>query len=226
MTSTQPEVSRFRTLSGRLRLLTKVLLIGIPIVGIFFVMDTPSYLGWSILIEQYYGLFLAIVLACVFLLVPPTKRAARNRVPWYDVILSILGVGVGLYVAVLYPNILWAIGTITPDRVIMSTIAIVLILEGVRRLTGWFLPSLGLVFILFAHFTYLVPGVFRGPGIPWDRLFNSLYLDSNAMLGVPMEVTASIVLGFILFGNLLFGVGGGQFLSDVAIEPRIHVRST
>lgn len=217
MTSTQPEVSRFRTLGGRLRILTKVLLIAIPIVGIFFVMDTPSYLGWSILREQYYGLFLAMVLACVFLLVPPTKRAARNRVPWYDVILSILGVGVGLYVAVLYPNILWAIGMITPDRVIMSTTAIVLILEGVRRLTGWFLPSLGLLFILFARFAWLVPGVFRSPGIPWDRLFNSLYLDSNAMLGIPMEVTASIVLGFILFGNLLFGVGGGQFLTDVAM---------
>lgn len=217
MTSTQPEVSRFRTLSGRLRLLTKVLPIAIPIVGIFFVMDTPSYMGWSILIEQYYGLFLAMVLACVFLLVPPTKRAARNRVPWYDVILSILGVGVGLYVAVLYPNILWEIGIITPDRVIMSTIAIVLILEGVRRLTGWFLPSLGLLFILFARFNWLVPGVFGGPGIPWDRLFNSLYLDSNAMLGIPMEVTASIVLGFILFGNLLFGVGGGQFLTDIAM---------
>ena len=217
MTSTQPEVSRFRTLSGRLRILTKVLLIAIPIVGIFFVMDTPSYLGWSILMEQYYGLFLAMVLSCVFLLVPPTKRAARNRVPWYDVILSILGVGVGLYVAVLYPDILWAIGIITPDRVIMGTIAIVLILEGVRRLTGWFLPSLGLFFILFARFAWLVPGVFGGPGIPWDRLFNSLYLDSNAMLGIPMEVTSSIVLGFILFGNLLFGVGGGQFLTDVAM---------
>lgn len=217
MTSTQPEISRFRTLSGRLRLVTKVLLIAIPIVGVFFVIQAPSYMGWSILIEQYYGLFLAMVLACVFLIVPPSKRAARNRVPWYDVILSILGVGVGLYVALLYPDILWEIGIITPDRVIMSTIAVVLILEGVRRLTGWFLPSLGLLFILFARFTWMAPGVFRGPGIPWDRLFNSLYLDSNAMLGVPMEVTASIVLGFILFGNLLFGVGGGKFLTDVAM---------
>lgn len=217
MTSSQPEISRFRTLSGRLRLLTKMLLIAIPVVGVFFIMDTPSYLGWSILIEQYYGIFLAIVLVCVFLLVPPTKGAARNRVPWYDVILSILGVGVGLYVAVLYPNILWELGIITPDRVIMSTIAVVLILEAVRRLTGWFLPSLGLLFILFARFTWLVPGVFRGPGIPWERLFNSLYLDSNALLGIPMYVTAVIVLGFILFGNLLFGVGGGAFLTNVAV---------
>jgi TRAP transporter 4TM/12TM fusion protein len=217
MTSTQPEVSRFRSLSKRLRVLTKLLLIALPVVGVFFIMDTPSYLGWDFLREQYYGIVLAIVLACVFLFVPPTKRAARNRVPWYDAILSILGFGVGLYVAIFYPEILWQLGVITPDRVIMSTIAILLVLEGVRRLTGWVLPSLGLLFILYARFTWLVPGVFHGPGIPWDQLMNSLWLDPNAVLGIPMEVTAVIVLAYILFGNMLFGVGAGEFLTNVAM---------
>jgi TRAP transporter 4TM/12TM fusion protein len=217
MASTEPEVSRFRRLSKRLRLLTKLLLIALPVAGVFFIMDTPSYLGWDFLREQYYGIVLAIVLSCVFLLIPPTKGAARNRLPWYDVILSILGFMVGLYVAIFYPEILWSLGIITPDRVIMSTIAILLVLEGVRRLTGWVLPSLGLLFILYARFTWLVPGVFHGPGIPWNRLSNSLYLDPNAVLGIPMEVTAVIVVAYILFGNLLFNVGGGEFLTNIAM---------
>jgi len=217
MASTQPEVSRFRSLSKGLRLLIKLLLITLPVTGVFFIMDTPSYLGWDFLREQYYGIVLAIVLASVFLLVPPTKGAARNRVPWYDIILSILGFGVGLYVAILYPEILSRLGIITPDRVIMSTIAILLVLEGARRLTGWVLPSLGLLFILYARFTWLAPGVFHGPGIPWNQLANSLYLDPNAVLGIPMEVSAVIVVAYILFGNLLFYVGGGEFITNVAI---------
>jgi TRAP transporter 4TM/12TM fusion protein len=217
MTSTQLEVSRFRSLSKRLRLLTKLLLTALPVAAVFFVMDSPSYLGWDFLREQYYGIVLAIVLACVFLLVPPTKGAARNQVPWYDVILSIMGFGVGLYVTIFYPRILQWLGTITPDRVIVSSLAILLVLEGVRRLTGWVLPSLGLLFILYARFTWLVPGIFHGEGIPWDRLVNSLYLDPNAVMGIPMEVTAVIVVAYILFGNLLFGVGGGEFLTNVAM---------
>jgi TRAP transporter 4TM/12TM fusion protein len=217
MTGTQPEVSRFRSLSKRLRLLTKLLLTILPLTAVFFIMDTPSYLGWDLLREQYYGMVLAIVLACVFLLIPPTKGAARNRVPWYDVTLSIMGFGVGLYVAILYPEILWWLGIITPDRVIMGTMAILLVLEGVRRLTGWVLPSLGLLFILYARFTWLVPGIFHGPGIPWNQLVNSLFLDPNAVLGIPMEVTAVIVVAYIFFGNLLFGVGGGEFLTNVAM---------
>jgi len=217
MTSTEPEVSRFRSLGKRLKLLTKLLLIAVPVVGIFFIMDTPSYLGWDFLREQYYGIVLAIVFACVFLLVPATKEAPRNRVPWYDVILSILGFVVGLYVAILYPKILRWLGIITPDRIIISTIAILLILEGARRLTGWVLPILGLLFILYARFTWLAPGVLHGEGIPWDRLVNSLYLDPNAVLGVPIEVSAVIVIAYILFGNLLSGVGGGEFITNVAI---------
>lgn len=217
MSGDRPEASRFRMLSGWLSVLTRTLLIAIPLVGIFFIMDAPSYLGRSILIEQYYGLFLAMVLASVFLLVPPTQGSARDRVPWYDAVMAILGVAVGLYVAILYPEILWSIGTITLERIVMSTIAVVLVLEAVRRLTGWFLLVVGLVFIMYGRFTWLVPGVFHGPGIPWDELFISLYLDSNAMLGIPMMVTSVIVLGYILFGNLLFAVGGGEFLTNVAL---------
>jgi TRAP-type uncharacterized transport system fused permease subunit len=93
-------------------------------------LDIPFYLGWAIMKEQYFGIFLALVLGCIFLVVPPTRGAARDRVPWYDVILSILGLGVGLYLALLYPKILERLGVITFDRVILSTIAILLIFEG------------------------------------------------------------------------------------------------
>ncbi len=217
MTNIEPELSRFRSPSKGVRLLTKVLLIALPLVGVFFIMDIPSYLGWAVLREQYYGIVLAIVLACVFILAPATKKTPRTGVPWYDAILSALGFGVGLYVAILYPEILSWLGIITPDRVIVSTLAIVLILEGVRRLTGWVLPIIGLLFILYARFTWLVPGVFHGPGIPWNQLANSLFLDPNAVLGTPMEVSAVIVVAYILFGNLLFGVGGGEFFTNLAM---------
>lgn len=218
MATIELEISRYRTLSGGWRVLIKLLLSAIPVAGCFFMLDIPFYLGWAIMKEQYFGIFLALVLGCIFLVVPPTRGAARDRVPWYDVILSVLGFGLGLYVALFYPRILERLGIITPDRVILSTIAILLIFEGLRRVTGWILVGLGLVFILYARFTWLVPGMFSGPGIPWERLSNYIFLDPNAMLGTPMEVTAGIVLAFILFGNLLFGVGGGTFLTNIAMS--------
>lgn len=217
MTGGQPEGSRLSGESKAVRLVTKVFLTALPIVGVFFIMDTPVYLGWEVLREQYYGIVLAIVLSSVFLLTPAKRGSARKRVPWYDLLLSFMGLAVGLYVTILYPQILWRLGVITPDRVIMSTVAIALILEAARRLTGWVLPVLGLLFLLYGRFAWLAPGVLHGRGIPWNRLANSLYLDPNAVLGTPMEVSAVIVVAYILFGNLLSGVGGGEFVTNIAV---------
>jgi len=197
----QPETSRFRTLTLPGRLFIKTLLVGLPLVGTFFIVDVPFYLGWAILMEQYYGIFLAMALGSVFLLFPPTKGALRNRVPWYDVIFFLLSFGVGGYVVLFYPDILLKHDLITPGRIVMSTIAIILILEGVRRVAGWILLGLGLIFILYARFAWLVPGMFGGPGLSWDRLVNYLFLDTNALLGIPMMVATVIVMPLILFGN-------------------------
>ena len=163
MTSNQAEVSRLRTLNGWWRLFTKVQLIAIPLVGMFFILDIPFYLGQAILREQYFGIFLAMVLGNVFLLFTPTRKAARDQVPWYDITLALLSFVVGLYVAIFYPKVLFELGIVSPDKVILGTIAILLILEGLRRMTGWILVILGLLFILYARFTWLVPGVFSGP---------------------------------------------------------------
>ena len=212
------EGSRFRTLSKPWQFFTRVLFIGLPIVAVFFIADVPYYLGLAILREQYYGIFLAMVLGCVFIAVPPSKGAGRDRVPWYDILFSFLSFCVGLYLVLFYPDILLSLDLITPTRLAMSTITIVLILEGVRRLTGWILLGLGLLFILYARFAWLVPGMFGGPGMPWDRLLNYLFVDTNALLGIPMMVATVIVLPLILFGNVLFGVGGGTFLTDFTMS--------
>lgn len=217
MSSVELEVSRFRTLSGRWGLLTKVQLIAIPLVGTFFILDIPFYMRQAILREQYFGIFLALVMSSVFLLLPATQKAVRHRVPWYDVALAVLSFVVGFYVAIWYPTVVFNLGVVTPDKVILGTIAILLIFEGVRRLTGWILVTLGLLFILYARFAWLAPGIFTGAGITWDRLSIYLFLDPTALLGLPMAVTAVVVVPFILFGNLLFGIGGGKLLNDIAM---------
>src|SRR4030042_3633094 len=217
MEGTEPGIARFRSLSGGWGTFTRVQLIAIPLVGSFFILDIPFYLGMAVLIEQYFGIFFALLLGNLFLLFPANKRAANDRVPWYDLILTILSFVVGLYIVILYPKVLFELGKVSPDKVILGTIAIFLILEGVRRVTGWILVALGVLFIVYGRFTWLFPGIFKGPGITWDRLSISLFLDPTALLGLPMDVTAVVILAFVLFGNLLFGIGGGKLLTDIAM---------
>ncbi len=207
----------YREVHGWLGLLTKSMFIAMPLVGCFFIMDIPFYLEWSILREQYYGLLLAMVLPCVFILVPMSKQSPRDRVPWYDAVLAVLGVVIGLYVFIFYLKITLVLGIITPDRVILGTIALALILEATRRVTNLFLAVFGLIFIVLPHFYFVAPDLFSGLRLPFDQQVNYLFLAANGMLSIILGVAAIIVLSFVLFGNLLFNIGGGAFITNVSM---------
>ena len=208
----------FRDLDGWLDRLTKIIFAVMPLVGCFFIMDVPFYLEWNILREQYYGIILAMVLPCTFILVPMTNKSPKNRVPWYDAILAILGAVVGLYIAIFYLKITLALGTLSPDRVILGTIALFLILEASRRVTNLFLALFGLFFIILPHLARFFPDLLSGFNLPYSQQVNYLFLETNGMLSIIFGVAAIIVLAFILFGNLLFSIGGGEFITDVAMS--------
>jgi TRAP transporter 4TM/12TM fusion protein len=207
----------YRKLDGWSGRLINTIFIAIPVVGCFFVMDIPFYFDWAVLREQYYGLVLAMVLPCTFMLIPMTRNAPRNRIPWYDRILALLGVVIGLYIAIFYQGIALALGTISPDRVILGTVALALIVEASRRVTNWILAGFGLLFIFFPHFAWMFSDFFSGMNIPFPQQVNYLFLETNGMLSIIFGVAAIVVLAFVLFGTLMFSVGGGAFITDVAM---------
>jgi TRAP transporter 4TM/12TM fusion protein len=71
-------------------------------------------------------------------------------------------------------------------------------------------------FVFYAFFAYVFPGDFYGRGWSVGRLATYLYLDANGIFGLPLQVGSSIVLVFILFGEVLNAIGGAAFLSDFA----------
>src|SRR6266536_2773091 len=86
------------------------------------------------------------------------------------------------------------------DRVILGCIAVLLLSEATRRLTGWSLAIIAAIFLFYALFAYLFPGPFYGRGWSINRIATYLYLDRNGIFGQSLEVAAGIVLVFILFG--------------------------
>ena len=216
--STTSGMANRRHLQGWVAKLVRLIFIAIPLLGAFFIMDVPFYLRWTILREQYYGILLAMILPCTFLLVPAYKKAQKNRVPWYDAILAILGAVVGLYIALFYREITLTLGNVTPDRVIIGTIGILLVVEASRRVTNWILALFGMFFLVFPHLSWLFPDLLTGLTLPYSQQVNYLFLETNGMLSIIFGVAAIIVLAFILFGNLLFAVGGGDFITNVAMS--------
>jgi TRAP transporter 4TM/12TM fusion protein len=211
------ESIRSRELTGFAAWLAKFILIVLPVSGIFFLLGLPERIGWLVFNEQYLGLFLALALCATFILIPAGRWDKSHRVHWYDWLGALAGLVVGLYLFIQYPELANSLGDISTDRVILGCITVLLLAEACRRLIGWPLVIIAACFLFYAFFAYLFPDDFYGRGWSISRLATYLYLDANGILGQALQVGASIVLVFVIFGEVLYVVGGAEFLSDFSL---------
>src|SRR3990172_4234684 len=141
--------TKFRTLSGPSRALSRLLLSVLTLIGAAWAAELQHYLPFTFFKEQYLGLFLALALGAVFLTVKGRRREAGDRVPWYDWLLALAGLMVGGFILVRYPALAYRLGVLTPDKYLTGTIAILIILEATRRLLGWTMVVVATLFILY-----------------------------------------------------------------------------
>ena len=148
---TQQNSSQSKRFLGQLEWIITLI---IPIVGLVAILDIPFYLtGTSIFIQQYLALFWGLICSLIFLVLPAKRGAPRNEVPWYDGVLAIASVCLGLYVTIFYPGILMTLGVIDTTRILLGMAAVIIVLETTRRMEGWPLTIIILCFIAYALFS-------------------------------------------------------------------------
>ena len=182
-----------------------------------YILSLPVYFRVEVFAEQYIGLFFALILGCLYIGVPAGPGAPRDRVPWYDWVLAVAGMIVGLYLTLYFPQIVNTIGYVTPQRVILGSLMVILVLEALRRLSGWALVVVVLVFLGYAFVAPYMPGPLRGLASNFSDLANYLYLDPASTLRM-IEIGGTIALAFILYGQILLAFGGGELLNDISLS--------
>jgi TRAP transporter 4TM/12TM fusion protein len=215
---------KFRQLTGFFKTANRVLLVAIPASGIIFVLDLHTKAQVPLFKEQFLCLYLGLTLAAIFLTVPGSP-GGKGRLPFYDVLLSVLALGIGLFGMVVYPTFLDT-GPLYagPEYAILGAIEILLVLEATRRTTGLILVVLASVFILYALFHNIFPQPFYGNPIRFQRLAVYLFLDTAGMLGVPMWVSGSVIFAFILLGSFLAFTGGSKVFNDFSMATLARFR--
>jgi len=160
----------------------------------------------------------SIHLAFGFLLVFITSASGRKNKAWvvWDVLLSLLGVMTAVYLISNFDDIIARFGSPSTADLVWGAMAILLVLEITRRATGWVLPALGLVFIIYAYLGPYMPGVFMHRGYDLERIIHQLYLATEGIYGIPLGVSTDFVYLFILFGGFLTLTGTGEFYIDLA----------
>jgi TRAP transporter 4TM/12TM fusion protein len=209
--------ARTRDLQPWLRSIIKFLAVLLVVAGAFFALNLQIHIGWSVLLQQFYGLIFAISVFSSLLLFPATPDSPRDHAPWYDIALAVAGAACGLYVMLLYPTLALNMADVIWHKVLFGAVAILLVIEACRRIYGLVLPVLTVSFVLYGLFAEYFPGMFKTSSIPVERFAMELFLSDQAMLGTIMQILATIVLVFIVFGHLLFTMGGGTLFTDLAL---------
>ncbi|WP_421930246.1 TRAP transporter permease [Nitratireductor rhodophyticola] len=186
---------------------------GLTLISIAQAADLPSRLGYSYYTEQFLAIVLGLSLGLVFLV----RRTGPQAAGPLDLAFSGLGLGLSLYVAWAYPTLVSSAMMLPWDALIAGIALFLLVLEGLRRTVGWTLVVVVLAICGYGLVGHLVPGVLQTREVAANRMAVYLSFDPNGLLGVTLNVAATVVVAFVFFGQLLLRSGGGDFFNDIAL---------
>ncbi|MEA1940037.1 MAG: TRAP transporter permease, partial [Candidatus Caldatribacteriota bacterium] len=211
---------------SRIRRPLGIMAIIISIVAISFSAFQFYTGGFGLLLAlKQRAVHLAFTISLIFLIYPRSAKVFeedKTKIPFYDIILALMGAGVCLYLVVFYNEMVIRSGLPTRLDLIVGGLAILLVLEGTRRAIGSALPIVVSCFILYSYFGQIMPGFFAHRGYTIERIIDHLYSGTEGIFGIPLGVSASFVFLFILFGAVLNKTGMGKFFIDVAMALAGH----
>jgi TRAP transporter 4TM/12TM fusion protein len=202
-----------------MRILVNGLAVALTCAVIGVTADLFRKAGLSLYTEQYLAGLMALALPLLYLYVPASgARGGRNeRAPWYDVLAAAVSCAGMVYVAIRFPTLSELVSARPWDGLIVAAVLIVLILEGLRRTTGNGLLYTTIFFFVLALVAGSLPGEFAAKSIPPARLTYYSVWDSTAIFGVTLKIVSTVVVIFVLFGQVLLKSGGAAYFTDLAM---------
>lgn len=182
---------------------------------IFVIFQLYATLSGAITAQVLRATHLAFVQLLAFLLFPPTKNSPRNTLPWYDIVLGLIGATCWLYIVVNFDSLVRRSGNNTPLDVAVGIVGILVLFESCRRIVGLPIMIIAGSFIVFAFAGKYLPGFLHHRGYSLQRVVCHLFYNTEGIMGTPIGACSTFIFLFILFGALLEKTGIGHFFIDV-----------
>jgi len=163
--------------------------------------------------EHLRSIHVAFVLFLTFLIFPVARRF-RHRVMWWDWLLAAAGVATTVYLIAGGDDFFDR--SIVPNDwdIVFGVGLVLLILEAMRRTTGWILPFVTILFLLYAFFGEYLPAPWTHKGYEVPRLVGHMYMTLEGIYGTAIAVSSTLIILFTIFGAFLQFSGAGKFYID------------
>jgi len=162
---------------------------------------------------------LFFVLVLIFSLFPFSTKEWGKKIRWTDWILILLTLASTGYLFVNYEYVITRYALVHPLSGMdlgFGILLTLLLIEGSRRVIGPALPITAGVFLAYAYVGPYLPGLLRHSGFSTEMIIDQLYMTTEGIFGIPLGVSATYVILFIIFGTFLEKSGTGQLFMDFA----------
>ena len=182
-----------------------------------------AFVGWSLYgavfpveTHTFRMVHLGFIFALGFLAYPLSEKAARWSF-FLDLGLAVLGVAAIVYALSDLDQFIRRSTLPDPLDVIFGLVAIFLLLELSRRVVDNTFTLVVLAFLLYTCFGHYFPGVLSHRGYEIDRIVGHMYMTLEGIFGVPISVSVSFVLLFVVYGTFMDVAGAGNFWLDLSL---------
>jgi TRAP transporter 4TM/12TM fusion protein len=199
----------------------------VPAIAICWCAFQLSIASWWILDAVFIrSMHLGFAILMVFFQIPMLKRsrqgrwaflAALNRIPSSDVCLALLACFAALYIALDYAGLSGRMGAPLGRDIVVGAVLVLLLLEATRRTIGPALPCIAVAFSLYSFLGPHMPDFIAFKGVSWGRYMGQITMSTEGIYGIPLDVSATIVFLFVLFGSMLDQAGAGRYFIQLAI---------
>ena len=199
------------------RLAQQVLAAALTLGSLAYSVGLTRRVGLVLFPEQFLAAIYGVCLALLFISFPARRGTPRAEIPWIDWLFAGVGLAVGFYVALHFPRITAQAGTVTFELLFLASVIAFLTMEGTRRTSGYSLIIITFVLVVWVLVGHLIPGQLRTHKVEPATLAIYLNFDNNGLLGLVLEIASTIVIAFVLMGQLLARSGGSGFFNDFAL---------
>ena len=189
------------------------------LIGVLY----AAFVGWSIYgaivpieTHTFRMVHLGFIFALAFFAYPVSKNAGRWSM-WMDIGLAALGVATIVYPLTHLDLFLRSSTLPDPLDVFFGIAAILLLIELSRRIVDNTFTLVVLGFLLYCYFGRYFPGPLAHRGYEIDRIVGHMYMTLEGILGVPISVSVSFVLLFVVYGTFMDVAGAGNFWMDMSL---------
>ena len=168
---------------------------------------------WIVPTQVLRPVHVGFLLFLTFLLFPLSARF-RNRLMWFDVVFALLGVATIVYL-LWGGDDFWDRGAL-PNRLdtAFGVGFVLLVLEACRRSTGWVMPIVVALFLTYAFAGPWLPGQWAHRGYDVASMVGVMYMSLEGIFGTAVDVSATLIILFTIFGAFLQHSGAGKFYLD------------